>query len=290
MKTLLRCTSVLFFATLVSICQAETHTLHFVTGSVGGLPERILALLVSVNVGGKTCDMQVDTGANASVIWHEYQNSDGKSEPIAVKLGSIETTATAGPAVMGMIENCSPGSPVGTLGNAFFDHGTLKIDIARQRLEYQSGPHLTGTIGAQRFFYATWTNPPVGGHILVELTSKTLSNGYALLDTGAALFELGVLDEQWWRRLVGSVPEEATQATRFTINSWGKSVDCLLTHANAEIAVDKFGLTAREVTYCPALPFQPPLRLAGIVGMRFFRDRVLTIDYPSRLWLVQKPR
>jgi hypothetical protein len=290
MKSLLHRASALLCASFVSICGAETHTLHVPSGSLAGLPERTLALLVSVNVGSKTCDMQVDTGANGAVIWHESQSTDEKSTQLNVKLGSIEVAATAGSTVMRMIEACTRGSPVGTLGNAFFERGTLMIDIANRRLGYEPGSHLSGRKGAQRFFYATWTRPPVGGHILVELTSKPFGKGYGLLDTGAALSELGVLDEQWWTRLVGSVPADATQVTHFTVNSWGKSVECLLTQASAEVAVDAFQLTAREVTYCPTLPFQSPLRLLGLVGMRLFRDRVLTIDYPSRLWLVHNSR
>ena len=101
--------------TLVSLCRAETHAFHWATGSVDGLSDRNLAMLIPVAIGNKTCDMQIDTGANGSVIWHEYSNTNESKDSLTVKLGTLEATTTAGPAVLRMIERCTPGGPVGTL-------------------------------------------------------------------------------------------------------------------------------------------------------------------------------
>jgi hypothetical protein len=145
---------------------------------------------------------------------------------------------------------------------------------------------------AQRFFYATWapadaTWVPIGGHILIELQTKQFGKGYGVLDTGAALAEIGVLDELWWKRLVGAEAMTGKNITRFTVNSWGKQVECYLAQTTTDVTLDTFQLTIRNANYCPTLPFRAPVRVIGIVGMYPFRNSVLTIDYPSRLWLVE---
>jgi hypothetical protein len=229
--------------------------------------------------------MQVDTGANGSVIWHQNASPDEPTEPIAVKLGSIQEAASAGQAVMRAIEGCTRGSPVGTLGNAFFDRGTLTIDSAHEQLSYEPGSGLRGRKNAKRFFYPTWASG--GGHIIVELDAKPFGKGYGLLDTGSALAELGLLDEQWWTKLAATSPSSEGKVASFTVNSWGNKLQCRLTQASTAVTVDDFQLVAREMTFCAALPFRPAIQLIGIVGMRLFRNSVLTIDYPSRLWLVE---
>ncbi len=281
--------------TFASLCRSETHAFHWVTGSVGGLSERNLAMLIPVAIGNKTCDMQIDTGANGSVIWHGESNTNEPNKPLTVRLGTIEATTTAGPGVLQAIERCITGSPVGSLGNAFFERGTVAIDSVRQQLSYQPGSGLAGNKTAQRFFYATWapadaTWMPTGGHILIELQTKQFGKGYGLLDTGAAFAELGVLDELWWKRLVGRDAMTGKNTTRFTVNSWGKEVECYLAQTTADVTLDTFQLAIRNANYCPALPFRPPVRVVGIVGMYPFRSSVLTIDYPGRLWLVQESR
>ena len=169
------------------------------------------------------------------------------------------------------------------------------IDSIRQQLAYQPGSGLSGSKTAQRFFYATWapadaSGVSTGGHILIEVQTKHFGKGYGLLDTGAALAELGVLDELWWTRLVGSAPRTGKSITRFTVKSWGKEVECFLAQASTDVTIDTFQLVARNVNYCPTLQFRPPVRLVGIVGMYLFRNSVLTIDYPGRLWLVEESR
>jgi hypothetical protein len=278
--------------TLASLCRAETHAFHWVTGSIGGLSDRNLAMLIPVAIGNKTCDMQIDTGANGSVIWNAESNTNEQNNSLTVKLGTIEATTTAGPTVLEAIERCTAGSPVGTLGNAFFERGTLVIDSVRRQLGYQPGSGLAGNNTAQRFFYATWapadaTWVPTGGHILIELQTSQFGKGYGLLDTGAALAEIGVLDELWWKRLVGAKAMTGENITRFTVNSWGKQVECYLAQTTTDVTLDTFQLALRNANYCPTLHFRPPVRVIGIVGMYPFRNRVLTIDYPGRLWLVQ---
>jgi hypothetical protein len=285
----------IFLISLAALCKAETHTFHRVTGSIGGLSERNLAMLIPIAIGNKTCDMQIDTGANGQVIWHGESNDDEPKRSVTVKLGSLEAETSAGPSTLQAVEGCTPGNPVGTLGNAFFERGTLVIDSVRKKLSYQPGSNLAGNKNAQRFFYAKWATAntleePAGGHILIELQTKQFGKGYGLLDTGAALAELGVLDELWWNRLVGTDALAGNNFTRFTVNSWGKEVACQWAQANASVTLDSFLVEIHSVTYCPTLPFRPSVHIVGIVGMHALRASVLTIDYPGRLWLVQESR
>jgi hypothetical protein len=280
-----RCAFACSLLALTTFCRAETHTFHWINGPFAGQANRNLAMLVSVEVGGRTCDMQIDTGANASVIWHEYSGSNSTGEPLTVKLGTLSANAEAGVAVRKMVEQCESGHPIGTLGNAFFERGTLTIDSARQRLEYQTGSGLGTSTAAQPFFYASWAS--TGGHILIEVQMDGAEKGYALLDTGAAASDIGVLDDLRWKQLVGAEPATGSNVARFTVPSWGRSLECFLARAANDITVGGVRIGTPDVTYCPSLPFQAPVRIIGIVGMHPFRHGVLVIDYPGRRWLVE---
>ncbi|MFG6457988.1 hypothetical protein [Roseateles sp. BYS96W] len=263
---------------------------HWHVGSLGGLPPTPLALLVPVTLGERTCDMQLDTGANSALIWHSATDNDGPRRPLRLRLGELEARAEVGLATQRAIDECTPGSAVGTLGNAFFEHGTLTLDIPRQRLAWQTGSTLDRHPNARRFFYAT---PPAdgglneGGHIFIELDARRAGKGYGMLDTGAASAEIGALDARWWTQLTGSAALQGQHITSFIVNSWSRSLECVSAPTVDTVGIDDFGPVARRTTYCPALAFRPTVHVIGLVGMAPFMHSVLTIDYPSRRWLVE---
>lgn len=264
-------------------------------GSLGGQPPQPLALLVPVKLGGRFCDMQLDTGANAAVTWHSSAPTGEATQPLTIMFGSLQASTLIGASIQRTIHSCTEGEPVGTLGNAFFERGTLTLDIAKQRVAWQEGSTLNDDPRARRFFYAA---PPLsqegwqseGGHIFVELDAKQAGKGYGLLDTGATSAELGVMDAQWWSTLTGSPATQGPNVKNFSVNSWGRSLTCALAPTVVEITIDDFGPAARRATYCPELGYRPPIRLIGLVGLAPFMQSVLTIDYPGRLWRVDTAR
>ncbi|KQV48366.1 hypothetical protein ASC95_20700 [Pelomonas sp. Root1217] len=264
---------------------------HWHVGSLGGLPPAPLALLVPVALGERTCDMQLDTGASAAVIWHTATEQHEPRRPLKLRLGGLETGVEVGSATQRSIDECVSGSPVGTLGNAFFERGTLTLDVAHQRLAWQAGSTLDNQPRARRFFYAApalqegWIQ--TGGHIFIELDVQQAGKGYGMLDTGAASAGIGVLDAPWWAQLTGAAATQGPHITNFTVPSWGRSLACASAPTVAAVSIDGFGPVARRATFCPGLAFQPTIRVIGLVGLAPFMHSVLTIDYPGRRWLVK---
>ncbi|MFG6486081.1 hypothetical protein ACG04R_05310 [Roseateles sp. BYS78W] len=264
---------------------------HWQVGSLGGLPPAPLALLVPVKLGERACDMQLDTGASAAVIWHTAPEQDEPRRPLKLRLGELETELEVGSATQRSIDECVSGSPVGTLGNAFFERGTLTLDVAHQRLAWQAGSTLDNQPRARRFFYAApalqegWIQ--AGGHIFIELDVQQAGKGYGMLDTGAASAEIGVMDAPWWAQLTGSAAMQGPHITNFTMPSWGRSLACASAPTVAAVSIDGFGPLVRRATYCPTLGFQPTIRVIGLVGLAPFMHSVLTIDYPGRRWMVE---
>jgi hypothetical protein len=266
------------------------HPFHWHVGSLGGLPPAPLALLVPVKLGERDCDMQLDTGANASVIWHAANDNDGPRRPLKLSLGGLAAHAEVGPATQRAIDECSWGHAVGTLGNAFFERGTLTLDIARQRLAWQAGSALDKHPRARPFFYAApatdgWVYE--GGHVFIELDAQQAGKGYGMLDTGAASAEIAVLDAAWWTRLTGSADMQGPHITSFTVSSWGRSLACASAPTVMAVGIDNVGPVARRATYCPELAFRPTIRVIGLVGLAPFMHSTVTIDYPGRRWLVE---
>jgi hypothetical protein len=265
---------------------------HWHVGSLGGLPPAPLALLVPVRLGERDCDMQLDTGVNASVIWHAPLANDGPQRPLKLSLGELAAHVEVGPAAQRAIDECTSGHAVGTLGNAFFERGTLTLDIARQRLAWQAGSALNKHPRARPFFYAApatdgWVYE--GGHIFIELDTQQAGKGYGMLDTGAASAEIAVLDAAWWTRLTGSADMQGPHITSFTVSSWGRSLACASapTVVAVGIGIDNVSPVALRATYCPELAFRPTIRVIGLVGLAPFMRSIVTIDYPGRRWLLE---
>ena len=76
----------------------------------------------------------------------------------------------------------------------------------------------------------------------------------------------------------------------FAVSSWGRSHTCYEAPAAVAFRAGTWSLGALQATYCPNLDFDPPIRLEGIVGLRGFADSIVTIDYVSGRWLVEKAR
>ena len=242
-------------------------------------------MLVEADVNGFRCRMQLDTGANGAIVWHQYKPSAVGAVEVSVSFAGITKQASASPETVDSLSHCKPGDAVGTLGNAFFEHGSLSIDLKASTLTFVARPTLADRRDAQPMLYARWGE--TGGHTLVEMKVGDAEPGYALLDTGSAAMDFGVLSEEQWAKAKASLPVDGGVRS-FRIHAWGRDHDCQAAPAGAVLRAGKWQLAQATITFCPTLGFNPPMKLEGVLGMHAFRDSIITLDYPSQRWLVEK--
>jgi hypothetical protein len=155
------------------------------------------------------------------------------------------------------------------------------------QLRYTPGSSLAGRPKAQPMFYARWTRQ--GGHPLVELREDGELTGYVLLDTGSAPFGFAPLSKSGWDRVTSSLPLVASKDVHaIPVSSWGRPHTCYEASSAVHLQAGMWPLINSPVTYCPELGFDPLVKIEGVVGLAAFTDAVVTIDYPSGRWLVER--
>jgi hypothetical protein len=269
-------------------CAAAPQWLPFVwhVDSFANGPRERLALLLPVTIDGLPCLVQLDTGANGELMWSGQADPGEQlpSKPVTVELAGMRKQIPAHSKNLRYVtpEVCAM-HPVATVGNGFFEQGTLTLDLGKARFAYAPQALLATDPAAQPFFYARWT--PYGGHVLVELTVEGERPGYALLDTGAVRFGLAATNAEEWAALSGKAPLAATGKVRqYSLNSWGKQVQCFETPVTRNLTVAGSTLEQTHASYCVDQGFASPVKLVGVLGLRPFGDRTITLDYLSRRW------
>lgn len=273
-----------------SIANAQnTAALTWIGGDFAGEHTQRAALMVAARVAGRTCMMQLDTGVSDSAVFSGAPPSLDNPVQVQVEFLGISASVPTSAEVMRRLHECQVGESVGTLGNAFFDSGSLTLDLKESKISYAPRPVLAGDAKAQPMFYARWTHN--GGLPLVELRRNERLEGYVLLDTGSAASAFGSLSRTKWDAATGSAPLEATSSVHeFSVSSWGRALRCYSSKATVPMRVGSWPLGALPVTYCPDLDFAPPVKLEGLVGLRGFAKASITIDYVSGRWLVVESR
>ncbi|WP_445368070.1 hypothetical protein ACH5Y9_00400 [Methylomonas sp. BW4-1] len=264
-------------------CSPESLAVHYAIGDFAGERNTPVALLVQAEIGGQQCSVQVDTGANAAVILHTDQSGEAL-EPVDFRLGSLRHTVAISQATRAAIQSCHLGDPIATVGNGFFDTGTLEIDFAAQRLTFSPEPLLANETRASSFRYAKWGAE--GGHVLVPADSRKNLPNEALLDTGSLRLDLGVHDERVWRALTKRPRKHDRE---FSVQAWGRQHWCTTRPSRRAIILSGSKPFRPSVTYCPTLTFRPVEPILGTVGMSRYMNGRITIDYISRRWLPELP-
>lgn len=292
------CFGVLLFAPLmVSFGEpsqapyAVSIPIEYFLADVPGAGRQQVALLVGAQIDGYECRMQLDTGVNGAVIWKSGSlvASDAATGLVTVRVGSLTRMVPAGGELRASLSRCSEVPSIGTLGNAFFEQGSLRLDLAKPALSYIPGPALVKDIDAMPLRYARWSR--TGGHPLVEVHSEDGKSGSALLDTGSVPVELAVLSLQDWNVATNSLPlAPSAKVRRREVQSWGHSLICYLAEADIQWTIGQGQTRALSVLYCPLQQsFRPPEPLLGVLGMRAFGTSTLTLDYVSERWRVDPP-
>jgi hypothetical protein len=269
---------------------STTVPLQWVLGDYAGRPRQRVALAAMAQVNGHACAIQIDTGLDADVAWNGQDPStrEGNAHVLVALAGNAGRLPST-PEQVAMASDCASQGIIGSIGNGFFDTGTLRIDLEAPSLTWTDGSTLSERPDAQPLFYPCWGGQ--GGHAFVELKSGGRLLGYAMLDTGSAASDFSVLDLPAWKATTGGAPLEAGGRVRaFDIPAWGRSHTCYAASMTGDLDVGGVRLHSPQVTYCPDLGFESPMKIAGVLGMHAFGDATLVVDYAAGRWLVEAPR
>jgi hypothetical protein len=267
---------------------AEAAAIEWVTAELAGRPGQRIAMLVNAQIDGKSCAMQMDTGMDGAVAWHQYSSSPGETAEVTVAFVGVTRRVVATQATRRSVAACTSGSPVGSLGNAFFDHGTLSLDLRAGRLSFSPGSALAMAEDTLPMLYVRAAS---GGRPLVEVRSRHGLQGHALLDTGSAALGLVVPSAAHWSRWTGGAElrADAPGVTSFRVHSWGRDHTCYLTEGGLPMQLGALHVAAPRVSFCPDMNLQALGQLEGIAGMQSFQGLVVTLDYPAGRWRVSRP-
>jgi hypothetical protein len=276
-------------APLVHAQVQQSHPIEWPKAEFAGRPDQRVAMLVTPKIDGHSCRMQLDTGAGGAVIWRQPASSKGEPIEVTVEFAGITKRISATPETKANLTSCPQDEPIATLGNAFFDHGTLSIDLKASRLSFVPKSTLATQANAQRMLYSRTRTQ---GHTLVEMKADGAATaGLALLDTGSVALDLGVLSKAQWDKETNGAALQASERVRsFAVPAWGQVHTCYATEGVRPFSVDGLEVRSPTITFCPSLGFEPSTKLEGILGMHPFRDAVITLDYPSGLWLVENAK
>lgn len=261
--------------------------LIWIVADHAGEPAQRVALAVIAQVAGRPCELQLDTGLDEAVRWHAPTTSQDNRVTVPVRFAGILADVQTPAEIAHALRECKPDEIVGSLGNAFFDAGSLTLDLKTSQLRYTEGAALSAVPSAQPMRYARWGKH--GGHTLVELRKDAVLQGWALLDTGSAAFGIATLSAAQWDAATSHAPLAATPGVReFQVSSWGRTHTCHVTRATASFRAGDWPLGQLPVSWCPDLGFTPPEKLEGVLGLRGFAGTVMTLDYVSGRWLATR--
>lgn len=252
-----------------------------------GAPKVPAAIVLPVKVEGIDCYAQLDTGAPGAVIWHSKGKADAPRKDVTVELAGLRRSASADAANLALLEQGRCTSDlIATIGNEFFELGTLELDLAGSRYRWQQGAALQGAPDAQAMRYVRWGGS--GGHPLVTVRVAGGAPQEALLDTGSAAFGINGHSALAWQGLTGGAP--LRDERRFSVNAWGRQVPCVMGTVARTLEIgDSIKLPRFQGGYCEGLGFEPDEPLAGVVGLHYMLGKVLVIDYVSQRWALRQP-
>lgn len=269
---------------------AETDWQPFGWGEVEVVPGtgKVKAgIVLPITVDGVACWGQLDTGAPGGVIWTRAAGREPADVTVTVEIaGQRRTTQASSAQLVGLRGGNCKAEAIATIGNAFFDDGTLALDLKDGRFRFAAASLLRDDPRALPFDYARWSGGE-GGHIVVKVGLPNGQRADAMLDTGAASFGLTTLAPADWDMLTDGTPLRAGPAVQtFAVNSWGQQITCYTTVAPGTLDIGP-GLSVPHfsVSYC-AKPFQPGQKLVGVLGLRHLNERVVTVDYRARRWRI----
>ncbi|WEF30783.1 hypothetical protein [Pseudoduganella chitinolytica] len=260
---------------------------YAVSAAIGPGDERV-ALLLRAQIDGRKCWLQLDTGAPDAVLWHGPA-SDAKAPATAVqvRIGDLEKTVQAPAAVLAQVRQgeCA----VGSVGNGFFEHGTLALDFPGSRYAFVPGATLGSDRMAQPMRYLR--GPAGGGYPLLPALLFDGTPGHLLFDTGSARFGVVAPTLAQWTVLSGGRALADTAAVRsYAVSNAmdAAPLRCHDTTVGGTIALAGQRLAPGIVSYCEGKELRLAVPLAGVLGLRALAGHRITLDYVSQRWKLEK--
>lgn len=270
-----------------------------------GLTSDRAVILLPVQLDGKPCMMQLDTGAGLSVLYRRtlpagYVVGGGTLDINEFGVGAQQMHRTFplmyDDDVAHRETGCRPqtgtgAGVVGTLGNDVFAHGALALDLKNARYRFMPVVAIAPEKGAISLPLTMMSSGDGKGS--VPAIDATLVDGRRvplLVDTGSGPMELGVFREADWQALVG--PNGVRNATQVKSVAWGRPIVCRIAPIAHVIRFGPMVLDApSKATYCSGEsgPLFDSMPEFGVLGLVPFRDKVITFDYVQRRLTVSAP-
>ncbi|MEO7184063.1 MAG: hypothetical protein ABIY86_02070 [Rhodoferax sp.] len=256
------------------------------------------AILLPVELDGIRCTMQLDTGVGLSLL---YRNSTPSrysksldAETIAIKKFSMGRETSANVFQLkyekaNSAKDCGPKGDriVGTIGNDFFARGTLSLDLAAGRYQFNRGPFRYLSIDRSKALDIEVIKTPKWGVFpIVKLAIGDVERKM-LFDTGSASMGLIVFLRKNWLDLVGL--QDVNEVTPIYIARFGQQVPCYTAPISHAVSLGKTALGAvKSATYC----FDPrdshgDDQVFGILGLAPFYQSIVSVDYVSEKMYVE---
>ncbi|MFC0168620.1 hypothetical protein ACFFKC_11060 [Pseudoduganella danionis] len=246
------------------------------------------SVILPIKVNGVDCYAQLDTGAPNTLIWHQPATTEQPLKEFDIEIAGRHQLVKGSSVQLDILRACKK-ALIATIGNAFFDDGTLTLDLKNARFSFSSGSTLEREPLSHPFAYPRWSGYE-GGHIIVQLVLPNGQEGDVLFDTGAASFGLSALTENDWRMMTDNVPLRASATVRaYSVNSWGKQIPCFDTTLPGNLQIiPGLSIANSRIAYCAQESFKPGQKLVALLGLRDLSDRVVTLDYPARRWMISQ--
>lgn len=262
------------------------HDFDVAVSDALGVGKERVAVLLRAKINDLDCRVQLDTGAAGAIIWHHVGEENPTADPMLarVQIGDVVKMLPADTMLMMRLKQTGCDGVIATVGNGFFDHGTLHLDLGSERFAFNPAPGLARNRSAQPMLYLRATTG--GGHPLVQVSLANGAHGQVLLDTGSMRFGLVATDQQQWRQLTGGGQGGLTRTFSIGNAIEGGLLACEEAETAALMTLGGQTLRQHMLTYCPGKRFQLEQPLLGVLGLRPLARRTLVIDYVSSRWLL----
>lgn len=93
-----------------------------------------------------------------------------------------------------------------------------------------------------------------------------------------------------WADLVDLLPAAGPGVTEYKVSSWGKQISCFETSRRGRLVIaGQRTLDTFRVSYCQHPDFSTRQKVVGLLGLRDLMDSVITLDYRSLRWSIERP-
>ena len=259
------------------------------------------AILMPVDIAGARCKMQLDTALGNSVLYRpglpgKYRLKKNTS---TITINDFQFAGKTWPRTFDLTypgvaakqrQDC--GVPemqgnIGSMGSDLFLKGSLSLDLLHGKFAYADGPYSEKPEQAARKIALSLEDLGSGEVPVISINVGALGIQKFLLDTGSSSENMAVFDKASWLKIVGL--SDMKQATASVGPRWGKQITCYSAPAAQSLGLAGVSKeVAILVKYCDdERGWQGHDKLMGILGLAFFKNDIITIDYVSRQLIVE---